>query len=282
MPGFRMSYKTILVHADLSVHAPARIRLAAAVANAEGAHLIGAAMTGLSRFVYPNSPIDIERAVVPGFIDTLHENARKALDLFAEVAGLAGVRSCEKRLVGADAEGGLVLLARFSDLLVLSQTDPAQPAPGVARDLPEYVILNVARPVLLVPYAAQFDRLDGKALVAWDASLEATRALGYALPLLRRAAGVTLAQFDQPDWADLAAESPDLIAWLGRHGVVAQVQAQHTSIDDGKALLALAAAQQPNLIVMGGYGHTRLRELLLGGVTKTVLESATVPVLMSH
>jgi nucleotide-binding universal stress UspA family protein len=125
-------------------------------------------------------------------------------------------------------------------------------------------------------------RLDGKALVAWDSSLEAARAIGNALPLLRQASSVTVAQFNAGDAAALAAESLDLTAWMGRHGIKAQVAQQRTGIDEGDALLSLAANLQAGLLVMGGYGHTRFRELLLGGVTKTVLASMTAPVLMAH
>lgn len=277
-----MSYKTILVHADLSIHAPARIRLAAAIANAEGAHLIGAAMTGISRFVYTDSSIELERSVVAGYVDTLHEHARQALDQFEALVREAGVRSSEARLVGDDPEGGLVLMSRFADLVVLSQTDPANPVTGVVRDLPEYVMLNVARPVLIVPYAGEGKVLGARALVAWDASLESSRALGNALPLLRHAAGVTVARVNAVEGPALAAESADLLAWLGRHGIDAQVLEPRTATDEGDALLSLAADRQAGLMVMGGYGHTRFRELLLGGVTKTVLASMTVPVLMAH
>lgn len=277
-----MSYKTILVHADLSIHAPGRIRLAAAIANAEGAHLVGAAMTGISRFVYTDSTIELERSVVAGYVDTLHEHARQALDQFEALVREAGVQSSEARLVGDDPEGGLVLLSRFADLVVLSQTDPAHPVTGVVRDLPEYVMLNVARPVLMVPYAGERSVLGARALVAWDASLEASRALGNALPLLRHAAGVTVARVNAVEGPELSAESADLIAWMGRHGIDAQVLEPHTAGGEGEALLSLAADRQAGLIVMGGYGHTRFRELLLGGVTKTMLESMTVPVLMSH
>lgn len=277
-----MSYKTILVHADLSAHAPARVSLAAAIARAEDAHLVGAAMTGVSRFVYTDTSVDLEHSVVAGYVDSLHEHARQALERFESIAREAGVRSFEPRLVGDDPEGGLVLLSRFADLVVLSQTDPGHPVAGVVRDLPEFVMLNVARPVLMVPYAGHHARLDAKALVAWDSSLEAARAIGSALPLLRQASGVMVAQFNAGDAATLAADSADLAAWLGRHGITAQVVQPRTAIDEGDALLSLAANLQAGLVVMGGYGHTRFRELLLGGVTKTVLASMTVPVLMSH
>jgi nucleotide-binding universal stress UspA family protein len=280
-----MSYKTILLHVDLSVHAPARIRLAAALANAEGAHLIGAAMTGISRFLDADSGLDIERSVVTGYLDRLREQARLALEQFDALAREALVQSFEARLVADDAEGGLVLLSRFADLVVLSQTDPAHPAAGVARDLPEYVMLHAPRPVLLAPYAGRLDPLGGRALVAWDGSAEASRVLAGAIPLLRHATDVLVAQFNPgqaPEPDELQAQSAELIGWLGRHGIRARVEIQHTMIGNGDVLLSLAIDQQAHLLVMGGYGHTRFRELLVGGVTRTVLQEATLPVLMQH
>jgi nucleotide-binding universal stress UspA family protein len=277
-----MSYKTILVHADLSVHAPARIRFAAELANAHGAHLVGAATTGVSRFMNADSGLDIEHSVVAGYLDRMQEKARQALVQYEALARECCAGSWEARLVADDPEGALVLLARFADLVVLSQTDPGNAVSGAVRDLPEYVILNAARPVLLLPYAAAVGKLGGKALVAWNGGLEATRALGQALPLLRAASDVLVAQFETTDEPALRGQADDLRAWLARHGVPARVEAQHGAIDAGNALLSLAAQQQASLLVMGGYGHTRFRELVLGGVTRTVLKSMTAPVLMAH
>jgi nucleotide-binding universal stress UspA family protein len=277
-----MSYKTILVHADLSPHAPARIRFAAALANAHGAHLLGVATTGVSRFMSVDSGLDLERTVVAGYLDRLQEHARQGLVQYEALARECCAGSWEARLVGDDPEGALVLLSRFADLVVLSQTDPGNAVAGAVRDLPEYVILNAARPVLLLPYAGAAGKLDGKALVAWDGSLEASRALGLALPLLRAATEVLVAQFNATEEPGLREQADDLGAWLARHGVLARVEAQHTAIDAGHALLSLAADRQAGLLVMGGYGHTRFRELVLGGVTRTVLRSMTAPVLMAH
>jgi nucleotide-binding universal stress UspA family protein len=173
-------------------------------------------------------------------------------------------------------------MSRYADLVVLSQTDPAYQVAGAVRQLPEYVMLNSARPVLVVPYAGRVDRLCGNAMVAWDGSVEAARALGGALPLLLRATAVTVAQFQRGEVVEPATQAADLTAWLARHGIRASVAEQHVDMDAGNALLSLAADTQAGLLVMGGYGHSVLRELLLGGVTKTVLESMTVPVLMAH
>lgn len=277
-----MPYKTILVHADLSPHAPARIRLAAALAQTEGAHLIGAAMTGISRFVYPNNPSDLARTVIAGYADSLYLQAEHALEQFESIARAAGASSCEPRLVADDPEGGLVQLSRFCDLLVLSQTDPESPITGAVRDLPEYVMLNVVRPVLLAPYARDNPSVVGAALVAWNGSAEATRAVEHALPLLHRATWVLVAHFDEGKSAQLAPQSPELLAWLGRHGISAQLHEDHSGNDAGEALLSLAARHQAALTVMGGYGHARFRELMVGGATRTMLAHMTTPVLMSH
>jgi nucleotide-binding universal stress UspA family protein len=277
-----MAYKTILVHADLSIHAPARIRFAAALARSEGAHLIGVATTGVSRFMYPDGAAPLAHTVASSYAATLHGHARDALDQFTAIAAAENLPSYEPRLVADDPEGALVLLSRYADLAVLSQSDPAHQVAGAVRELPEYVVLNVARPVLLLPYAGSFTPVGGHALVAWDGSLEAARALGDALPLLCRASAVTVAQFQKGEPDDVAAHASDLTAWLGRHGIDAAVRPQPVDIDDGNALLSLVADLQAGLVVMGAYGHTRFRELLLGGVTKTMLECMTAPVLMAH
>jgi nucleotide-binding universal stress UspA family protein len=277
-----MAYKTILVHADTSVHALGRIRVAAQLAKSEGSHLVGVAATGISRFMFPETAAPLTHTIAAPYAGAIHAHAQQALDQFVHIARSEGVASHEGRLVADDPEGALALMARYADLVVLSQTDPAHQVAGAVRELPEHVMLNIARPVLVVPYAGRFGPLDGKAVVAWDGSVEAARALGGSLPLLRRAAAVTVAQFPINEPVEPATQAADLAAWLGRHGVRATVTEQHIDIDAGNALLSLVADLQADLVVMGGYGHTRFRELLLGGVSRTMLESMTVPTLMAH
>jgi nucleotide-binding universal stress UspA family protein len=279
-----MSYKTILVHVDRSKHAAARIKHAAEIALAENAHLVGAAMTGISRFIYQDSAIDISRTVVAAQIDALNESANQALAQFESIAKQLGVLSYEKRLVSDEPAGGLALQARYCDLVVISQTDLDEPAASLEADLPEYVMLNCARPVLIIPSAGQFSHIGKNVLVAWDGSMEATRAISNAIPLLKRAKNVTVALFNPNAQIDVHGEQPgaDIALFLARHHVKVEVVQKNTSVDIGNALLSTAADIQSDLIVMGGYGHTRFREVILGGVTMTVLNSMTVPVLMSH
>jgi nucleotide-binding universal stress UspA family protein len=283
-----MSYKTILVHVDQSQHAAERIRLAAAIARAENAHLIGAAMTGISRYVFDSGAINPHDAVLKHHLDFLHDYARKALQVFEQLAAAAGVNSVESRLVDDDAGGGMTLQARYCDLVVLGQINPDEAVPGLMPDFPEYVVMNCARPVLVVPFASQlmgkFSEPCKRPLIAWDASMTATRAVTSALPLLAQADQADLVVFNADDQPDAHGEQPgaDLALYLARHGVKLNVINQTIELDTGNALLSLAADRGSDMIVMGGYGHTRFREIILGGATRTMLASMTVPVLMAH
>jgi nucleotide-binding universal stress UspA family protein len=277
-----VAYKTVLVHADLSHRAPARITLAASLANAHGAHLIGVAATGVSRFMYPDAAAPLARTVAAPYAADIGAHARQALDQFSAIAREQSVGSHEARLLADDPEGALISMSHYADVVVLSQSDPAHQVAGAVRELPEYVTLNVARPVLLVPYAGMPRPLDGKVMVAWDGSVEASRALQQALPLLCQAGSVLIVQFPSEDANALAGHAPDLLAWLRRNGVSATIHELGADIGNGDALLSFAADRQSDLIVMGAYGHSRLRELLLGGVTRTMLDQMTVPVLMAH
>ena len=275
-----MSYNTILVHVDASRHAEARIALAVRLAAEHGAHLVGAAMTGVSRFMFHGANVDLARTVLADQLDVLVGHANVALARFEALAGAVDGLSFEPRLVDDDAAGGLALQAHYADLVVLSQFDPADPVARTDPDLPAYVMLNSAAPLLMVPTIGAAANAGSHALVAWDESLQASRAVANAVPLLRRAAGVTLALF-QPEVAGRLAGA-DIALYLARHGVNVVVRREETAADVGGALLSLASDVGADLLVMGGYGHARWREVLLGGVTQTVLKSMTIPVLMSH
>jgi nucleotide-binding universal stress UspA family protein len=275
-----MSYKTILVHVDLSRHAQRRIETAARIAAEQGAHLVGAAMTGISRFVYHGANVDIARSVLAEQLDVLLRQANDALARFDAIAGSFDALSFERRLVDDDAGGGLALQARYADLVVLSQFDPDDPVARIAPGLPAYVMLNSACPVLVVPWADAAGAIGEHALVAWDESLQASRAVTGALPLLRRARKVTLVVLNAPPEPLLA--GADIALYLARHGVNVEVRREETAKGTGAALLSLAAGLGADLLVMGGYGHTRFREVLLGGATETMLATMTIPVLLAH
>lgn len=275
-----MPYKTILVHVDASEHAATRIGLAAQLALEHDAHLAGVAVTGVSRYLYQQGGADLARTLLAPYMDGLVATAERALGAFEDVARDAGVRSFERRLLDDEAGAALVLSARYADLVVVSQHDPAAPGASVGGDLAAWVLLACARPLLVVPCARREVATGRRILVAWNGSLQAVRALSAALPMLRQADAVTVASFDTP--TEPATDAAGLASYLGRHGVDAEILRASTGLDVGEAMLSMAADRTADMLVMGGYGHARLRELLLGGATRTVLRSMTVPVLLAH
>lgn len=280
-----MSYRTILVHADHAANAEVRIRLAAGLANQEQAHLVGAAATGIPRFISSASMYEGSGVLIADYARRASERADRALALFNDVVAGAGVQSYEARLRNEDEYSGLCLQARYADLLVLGQADPEdRNEGGLLQDLPEHVILNSGRPVLLVPYAGRFPTLGERPMIAWNGSVEAVRAVTAAIPLLRRATKVTVAIFNAEIGPDQHGEEPgaDIALYLARHGVEVEVLNSPTPIDVGNGILSLAATIGADLLVMGCYGHSRFREKMLGGASNTVLATMTLPVLMAH
>jgi nucleotide-binding universal stress UspA family protein len=272
------------VHVDHSRHAPQRIRIAAEIALRENAHLTGIAMTGVSRYLLDSMRVPNEGAVLKTHIGFLKHQAEKALDQYEEIVRQMGVLSWERRLVDDEPAGGLSLEARYADLVVLGQTDTSEVLPAMMSDFPEYVVLYSGRPVLIVPYAGNFTHIGRKVLVAWDGSQEASRAVDGALPFLRQAAEVKVVVFNAERQVNMHGDQPgaDIALYLARHGVKVDVMQETTEQDSGNALLSLAADTFADMLVMGCYAHSRFRELLLGGASRTVLASMTLPVLMAH
>jgi len=182
--------------------------------------------------------------------------------------------------------------ALCTDLVVLGQRDPEDAlAWGVPADFVPAVVADSGRPVLVVPRVGHYDVIGRRVLVAWKPAREAARALATALPLLRQAEHVEVAHWRESgearvplaDTDDSRAQSSALEDWLQAHGVRARhTQQGDAHADIGEQLLSLAAHVDADLLVMGCYGRSRTREWLLGGATRTVLQSMTLPVWMAH
>lgn len=279
-----MSYKTVLVHVDESSRSELRVKVAAEIANREDAHLIGTAVTGVSRFIYQDGNISASDPNLGIHLKFLRERAEKAIEVFKKSVAELGVSSYESMIANDEAGGGIGLQARYSDLVVLGQTNRDEPSPSVLPDFPEYLVMNSGRPVLIIPYAGDFTSVAKRPLISWDASRESTRAVTDAIPLLKRADLVQVAIFNPTALPDAHGEQPgaDIALFLARHGIKVEVSVHKTSTDIGNALLSLSHDLDSDMIVMGGYGHSRFREMIMGGVTRTILECMTIPVLMSH
>lgn len=281
-----MSYNTILVNVDDSPNAEQRIKLALSMAETAGCHAIGAAASGLSRYILPQVMDSADPSVAQYLNNALaqaKQGARTALSNFERRAMAMGL-SFETQLVEDDAYGAFSLLARYSDLAVLGQSNRYDPKSVSTQNLAEFVAINSGRPILMVPYTGEFAEVGKRILVAWDGSISATRAIASALPLLKTATLVQVVIFNANAKPKTHGQEPgaDIALYLARHGVTVEVLQKETKVDVGIALLDLAVAQSCDLIVMGCYGHTRFREILLGGATRTMLEKSTLPVLMSH
>ena len=278
-----MSYRNIVVHVDHSARCPERIRVATQIALVEGAHLIGVAPTGLV-LLGPDS----ETAVLGAYYDqTLHrlrERCNEANAAFDALVKNEGLRSWEHRVADDEHGYAIALHGRYADLIVIGQSDANDSATGPRMDFAEHVFLNSGRPTLIIPYAGTFDSVGTDVLIAWNASRECARAVTDALPLLKRAKRVrVLVVNGEASFEGHGAEpGADIGLYLSRHDVRVEVVQDKTQLAVGDALLSRAADYDCDLLVMGGYGHSKFREFLLGGVTRTLLECMTIPVLMSH
>jgi nucleotide-binding universal stress UspA family protein len=279
-----MDYKTILVHMDRSARRLERLELAIETARAHDAHV-----TGLFALSAPRIPSFALAEAGSVIVEQLKlrqaEQANEAQAEFRKVAARHGLATIEWRSAAQDAVASVRLSARYADVVFVGQPEPPDAMPsGLAAGFHEELLLSTGGPLVFVPYAGRFPYMGRRVLVAWDAGREAARAVSDALPLLRRAEHVEVVVFD-PEKSLAHGEIPgaDISLYLARHGVKASAaQLTGSGLDVGNQILSRAADLGSDLIVMGGYGHSRMRELMLGGATRTVLETMTVPVLMSH
>jgi nucleotide-binding universal stress UspA family protein len=280
-----MGYKTILVHCDASKVVQHRLEIAAALAQRFDAHLVG---------FHARRPFEM-----PVFFDggigfpmddffKSHEEGVKKDEIAASAAFAKAIKgrhlSTEWRTATGNVDSELPIQARYADLVIVGQAELEPTA--TPSDLPEVTALGTGRPILVVPYIGA--KTPGKTvLVCWNASREAARAVVDALPFLKAAETVIVLAVNPLVSATGHGAEPgaDVAAWLSRHGVKVTVQRDAVASNDdeiGGVILSRAADHGADLIVMGIYGHSRMREMVLGGASRSLLGSMTVPVLMAH
>jgi nucleotide-binding universal stress UspA family protein len=276
-----MTYKTILVHIDAGKRSSVRVETAIRLARQYDAHLV--ALHALAPFEPPGyvaaemgpAIIEAQRAVAAA------DMARSEAEFTKQVSA-AGLRNVEWRAAIDDPVDAMTLHARYADLVVIGQREASDDS-HVAADFPERLVLAAGRPVLILPSVGKFATVGKRILVAWSPSREATRAVTDAIPFLQRADTVHVMAVNPKAGEHGAVAGADIGLYLARHGVRVEVKTDHgAEIDVGNELLSRAADLDVDLLVMGGYGHSRLKEWVLGGATRTILESMTAPVLMSH
>jgi nucleotide-binding universal stress UspA family protein len=273
--------KDIVVNLGLGEHDPAGT-YAVSMGEKFGAHVLGVA------FSYePVVPGSVMGAIPPEFIETQRaesdRRAKSATARFEEIAKRVGI-SYETRVLSASISGAadrLGRLARRFDIAVVGQPERARAMPEEVVD--EGVLFESGRPVVFVPFIQRDGIKLDRVMVCWDGSRAATRAIADSMSVLAKAKTVEIVIVASSQAKQGELPGVDLGQHLARHNLKVDVKRiTSPDIDVPSTILSYASDCGADMIVMGGYGHSRLREFVLGGVTRSLLESMTVPVLMSH
>ena len=264
-----------IVGADTQASTPYAFWLAAAC---------GARLTASALVVEPDLPLHVSLELPQDWLDSMREEAAReaarVLRLVSEAAEQSSlpVEILPYRTSTGEAERDAGRLARYYDATILQQPDPD----GLdTSPIIEAVLFESGRPVIVVPYISAHAELK-TALVAWDGGHTAARAIGDAIPVLALAKRIEILTIDKSENETKLRSAERLAQHLSRHGIKAEPKQIVSEIDVASTLLSHAADVEADLLVMGAYGHSRLREIILGGTTRDILQSMTLPVLMSH
>lgn len=280
-----MALKDILVHLDATEASANRLDIAVELAQRHGAHLVG--LYVLDVLLPYGIAADASGAGVAMLYDEMRKVGLESVGPveanFRERLRRDGIAGGEWRMVEGISGEIVPLHARYADLAILGQQDPdGAEASGAILSA---TLFGSGRPILVVPYTGRYPTVGRRVLIGWNATREAARAVNDAMPILQKADQVTALAVNPERGIQGHGDEPaaDIALHLSRHGVNAT--AAHMvapDVSDGEALLNAVAEQNIDLLVLGAYGHSRLRQMVLGGVTSTLLGSMTVPVLLSH
>jgi nucleotide-binding universal stress UspA family protein len=279
-----MQYKNILVYLDQGASNKERVNTAIAIAIAHSAQLTGVVVNALPNF-------SILSRLGIGKDDALMEQARVdaqvAIERFELQTDKASIEADTRVIecLEGKAPEKLARMARIFDLSIMRQANPDKPNAAFIAELSEEVMFSSGRPVFFMPYIGAHNIPCKTGLIAWDGSKAATRAIHDALPILEMMDKVTILIVD----ADKIEHYTDLKPGeaLSRHLSAHGINNEVSRIPKGEASTSTIILNElsdtgADLLVMGGYGTPKLREIMLGGVTRTLFECMTVPVFMSH
>jgi len=278
-----MALKDLLVLVDDTPAAPARIDVAAQLAVKHDAHVTGlyvAAARSIPGYLEAEIPADVlaeQRC-------RAEEQTAKTAAMFEDHMRRFGLSNrSEWRSVSGEPTDVVALHGRYADLVVVGQVDPRRDR-DLPVVLPQDLVFDCGRPLLVVPYAGTFPTVGERVLVAWNASREAARAVGDAIPLITQAKRVMVLSVNPRPGSRGLGDEPgaDIARHLSRHGRIEAAHVVTDAVDPADAMLNAVSDESCDLVVMGAYGRSRLRELVLGGMTRYMLQHMTVPVLMSH
>lgn len=279
-----MTFRYVLVHLDKTEASAVRADVAIALAKRFGARL-----TALYAVCDPDVPSLASRNRYV-FVERAAGKAQAAFQLHASASGIDVEWQADIGSTDLQVSRAVVLRSREADVVVLGQFDPETADGSVPEALVEHTVLHSGRPVLVVPHTGHFPTLGGRAVVAWNASREATRALHDALPLLRLADEVTVlalepARVSRSSAMAESADSDSVIRHLTEHGVSAKADRlifDPSSIEPAERLLTYLADTGANLLVLGAAGQQQGRSAARRSLTRQVLAKMTAPSLLSY
>jgi nucleotide-binding universal stress UspA family protein len=276
-----MTYKTVMVDLALGQPNASRLEVAAQLAERFGARVIGVAAAEFTPPLYFTEGGPAQRLIDQGWAEV--KNRLKELESEFRAAMQNRAIEVEWRCAEDFPTRYIVRQARACDIIVVGEAARGALADPFVQVNPNDLVMQVGRPLLIVPESCNW--LDLRSvLVAWKDTAEARRAVSDALPLLGKSTEVTIVEIveDAADRAAALSRIEDVVAWLSRHGVRASRRVPEQIGDAGTQLERIAAEVGAGVVIAGAYGHSRLSEWILGGVTRRLVNPSNRCSLLSH
>lgn len=276
------SLRQVLVHLDSTDAALHRLRVAREIAQDHGT-AVSALFAAMPSFTGLPYPVETASSAVAPLIEIDNERRAQTRRAFDQACSTPGPIPSWSETEEVPIVSAVVQQALYADLLVLGQHNPFDPNAGtLPADFAESVIVASGKPALVVPYTGWAGRVGSTVAIAWKCTRESARAVSAALPLLQRSGRVHVLAWGEPTSA-VQGKTLNLEGYLKLHGIEVTWHRQGSEPEAiGELLLSRAFELEADLLVMGCYGHSRARELVLGGASRTVLRSMTLPTLMAH
>lgn len=278
-----MSFKSIVIYLNSSERARRLIEVGADIASRFEAHLVGLRVFPALK-LSPPLPLPFGREVASQLQAGIEKETAELKAIFEEMTARQTFVAEWRSITDVPGDPCDIVLrnAHSADLVIASQADPNWPLSGTL-DFPDRIVLGAGRPVLVVPAFGHHKGIPGNVSVAWRNTRESARAVGDAMPLLKLATNVYVTSVEEAGAGADDGSLTELGKMLGRHGIKPVLSRQiATEFTTGEEIRVRAIDQQADMLVMGCYGHSRMREMALGGVTRHMLREMTIPILFSH